>query len=457
MATNPETLTIPKAAARKYLGRRIVEPTKQPRWRSQAQRDHDRLMYSSAFQRLGGITQVSAPELGRPFHTRLTHTLKVAQVARRLAERLHKQLDPAEKNHLTGPAAKLVQCLDIDAAESAALAHDLGHPPFGHLAEKVLDRKARDAGGFEGNPQSFRIVTRLALRKAVPGLDLTRQTLNGILKYPWLRSDEHPKRRKKWGAYSSDEETFKNVRKHSPESERSLEACIMDWADDVTYAVHDLDDFARAGLIPLDQLATDEREQQRFKRRLKEELEPSVDDEQADRLLRALNQAISFIDLDGNYEERPLQRVGLRSFGSMLITRYIEAFTIEDSGKAGRANVVIDPAAKLQVEALKQLTMLYVVRRPSLAVVQRGQAHVVECLWDWYEEATRDKGDVRLLPPAYRVRLAEAKREADPDTGRIRLVTDLVAGMTETAASELYKRMAGMTSGSILDATAHAT
>lgn len=446
-----ETLTIPDKVTRQYLAERIVEPTKEPRWRSQAQRDHDRLLYSSAFQRLGGITQVSAPELGRPFHTRLTHTLKVAQVARRIAEKLQQQL---RDKSLGASAAKLVDCLDLDATESAALAHDLGHPPFGHLAEEVLDQRAQEAGGFEGNAQSFRIVTRLALRGPQPGLDITRQTLNGVLKYPWLRSSEHPKRGTKWGAYGSDEDAFKDVRKRCTENERSLEACIMDWADDITYAVHDLDDFSRAGLIPLDKLASDIRERQRFKRRLEDESRTGAS---AEELLDALDQAVSFVDLDGDYEERPRQRIALRSFGSMLITRYIDAVTVEDADKAGCAELAIDDAAKLQVEALKQLTMLYVVRRPSLAVVQKGQARLVGQLWDWYKEATDPGGDIRLLPPAYRARLLDANNEKRPDVARTRLVTDLVAGMTEKSAMELYRRMMGMTSGSILDGAAHAT
>jgi dGTPase len=449
-----ETLTIPDEQTRAYLAERIIESTKAPRWRSQAQRDHDRLLYSSAFQRLGGITQVSASELGRPFHTRLTHTLKVAQVARRIAEKLKRQ---REIGDLSPSAASLVDCLDVDAAESAALAHDLGHPPFGHLAEEVLSKKAQEAGGFEGNAQSFRIVTRLALRGPEPGLDLTRQTLNGVLKYPWLRSNENPKRGKKWGAYGSDEDTFKDVRKHCVDGERSLEACIMDWADDITYAVHDLDDFSRAGLIPLDKLARDERERNRFKQRLENEPRLGGGGTSAKELMDALDQAMTFIDLDGDYEEWPGQRVALRSFGSMLITSYIDALTVEDADDPAHADVVINDEARRQVDALKQLTMLYVVKRPSLAVVQKGQANLIASLWDWYREASDDKGDSRLLPPAYRARLLDARKEKQPDIAIIRLVTDLVAGMTENSAIELYRRMTGMTSGSILDGGAYAT
>jgi dGTPase len=441
-----EEITVPTSEAREHFADRIHGAAKAPRWRSETQRDHDRLLYSSAFQRLGGITQVTAPELGRPFHTRLTHTLKVAQVARRSAERLQQKL---ERGELDGSAAELVDCLDADAAESAALAHDIGHPPFGHLAESVLNERALPADGFEGNPQSFRIVTRLALRGAHPGLDLTRQTLNGTLKYPWTRSAEQTKRRYKWGAYSSDEATFNEVRRFSNRTERSLEAWLMDWADDITYAVHDLDDFARAGLIPLDQLASDRRELKRFAERLESEGELRDDDPTADELVGALQNALAHVDLAGAYEGRVTQRVALRSLGSMLITQYIEAFTVE-SVDSRTAAVVIDDQAQLEVEALKYLTRLYVVRRPSLAVMQHGRARLVGQLWDWYFDATEPKGDVRILPAAYRTRL----ESDDSEVARVRLVTDLVAGMTEPTALELFGRMSGTAAGSVLDAAA---
>ncbi len=146
-------------------------------FRSRFQRDRDRVLYSSALRRLAEVTQVVSPESGYVFHNRLTHTLQVAQVGRRLAERLLR-LYPKEIQLCSG--------IDPDVVEAACLAHDLGHPAFGHLAEKILNKEAEDAGGFEGNAQSFRIVTELAFRsKSYGGLDLTRATLNAILKYPW--------------------------------------------------------------------------------------------------------------------------------------------------------------------------------------------------------------------------------------------------------------------------------
>ena len=171
------------------------------------ERDRDRIMYSSAFHRLAGITQiVRAGELDI-FHTRQQHTYKVAQIGRRLAERSIRAQEAEASLH----------GLDAEVVEAACLAHDLGHPPFGHAAESELDRIVRDpsviggdAGdaardGYEGNAQTFRILTKLAVRygKEQPGLDLTRATLAATLKYPWLRDLDNKKKKSKWSSKPS--------------------------------------------------------------------------------------------------------------------------------------------------------------------------------------------------------------------------------------------------------------
>lgn len=216
--------------------------------RSPFKRDRDRVLYTSALRRLAGVTQVVAAEEGHVFHNRLTHTLEVAQVARRLAERL---LDEQS-------ALAEVLGLDAEVAEAAALAHDLGHPPFGHVAEEELDRLVKSAGlmdGFEGNPQSFRVVTKLAKRhEDFDGLNLSRASLNAILKYPWFRQTDGSWQERKWGAFHVDGEDFTFAREGFADTYKSAEAEIMDWADDIAYAVHDVEDFYRAGLVPLEQL-----------------------------------------------------------------------------------------------------------------------------------------------------------------------------------------------------------
>ena len=302
--------------------RRHAEPA--PKIRSEAQRDRDRILYSSAFLRLGHVTQVAPPEVGHTFHSRLTHSLKVAQVARGLAQRLQAlrargQLDPN--------AGRLVDALDQDATEAAALAHDLGHPPFGHLAERVLQRQSSSGeASFEGNAQSFRIVTRLALRSVdIPGLNLTRRTLNGLLKYPWLRAEEPIERAEKWGAYDGDEDYFNWVREGAKKDTRTLEAELMDWADDVTYAVHDMDDFHRAGLVPLDRLISDSFERSAFKEDLRERYKADGEriGDAADRLFDGFVYAVRT-----RFAGRVEERVNLRALGSALIGRYMEAVSL---------------------------------------------------------------------------------------------------------------------------------
>src|SRR5262249_38306651 len=151
-------------------------------YRTSFQRDRDRILYSSSFRRLAEVTQVVAANSGYVFHNRLTHSLQVAQVGRRIAEKLNQTQHESQK----------FICPDV--VEAACLAHDLGHPPFGHTAEQTLNTLAKKIGGFEGNAQSFRIVTRLASRSLkYGGLDLTAATLSAILKYPWFRGQNPDK------------------------------------------------------------------------------------------------------------------------------------------------------------------------------------------------------------------------------------------------------------------------
>jgi dGTPase len=437
-------------------------------YRTKAQRDRDRVLYCSAFQRLAYVTQVTAPESGYAFHNRLSHSLKVAQVGRRNLERL--KLLVKEK-HLTGAAARTVSWLDPDAIEASCLAHDLGHPPFGHIAERVLHAKAKPhiAEGFEGNAQSFRIVTRLAMRTQTPGLDLTRQTLDGLLKYPWRYWVDDPatgrKRQRKWGYYQDDADAFDFARKDWPAEtadrlpERCLAAEIMDWADDLTYAVHDVDDFFRAGRVPLDLLGVRNGNERKHFRQLligaKEADADNFPNEDIDALVEAAGRVLSLDGPDAPYEYTLEARARMRSFGTKLITRYLEAFSLSTDASTSRIKLEIDPAAQLEVTALKMLVVAYVIHRPSLAVVQHGQMRVMEDLFKYYFDASaspgKDGSDHRLLPPGARERLINSEQtEAD----RARVVVDLLAGLTEEAAIQLHRRLRGGWTAPALDAMA---
>jgi dGTPase len=207
-------------------------------------RDRDRILYSTAFHRLAGVTQVVRAGDQEIFHTRQQHTLKVAQVGRRLAERCI----------VDHPRASAAVGIDPEVVEAACLAHDLGHPPFGHVGEAVLDELTVGHGqkdGFEGNAQTFRILTRLGIRfQECQGLNLTRATLAACLKYPWLRDPENPDKSKKWCAYTDDLEAFEFAREYHSHDFKTAEASLMDWSDDIAYSVHDLEDFHRFRAIP---------------------------------------------------------------------------------------------------------------------------------------------------------------------------------------------------------------
>jgi dGTPase len=434
--------------------------------RSPQQRDRDRILYCSAFQRLSQVTQVTAPEAGYSFHNRLGHSLKVAQVGRRHIERLQQRVADGE---IDGPAADLVMGTDPDAVEASCLAHDLGHPPFGHIAESKLHELAKKMlpDGYEGNAQSFRIVTRLAVRNEKQGLDLTRETLDYILKYPWRHWIPDPlppaKREKKWGYYKDDRKAFEFARKLWPAEgkeelpEKSLGAEIMDWADDLTYAVHDVDDFFRAGLVPLDRLrAPDDAEVKTFTARLtelKEEDAVKFPRCEVKELVERVRETLSLYGPGERYAHTASSRAALREFGSKLITRYLDAFTVENGSKPGEIRLKIAEEAVRDVTALKMLVVVYVIRRPSLAVVQKGQQQVIEELYKTYFDASApgSAGNRNLFPPGVRERLEGTEDEAGP---RIRAVLDLLSGLTETAAIELHHRLRGWGSGHALDATA---
>ncbi|MFZ1006285.1 MAG: dNTP triphosphohydrolase [Candidatus Sulfotelmatobacter sp.] len=415
-----------------------------PDTRSPFQRDRDRILFTSAFRRLAGVTQVVSSDEGQIFHNRLTHSLEVAQIGRRLCERLIAvQSETARKLEI-----------DADVVEAACLAHDLGHPPFGHIAEHMLDKLAVAKGlpdGFEGNAQSFRIVTKLAFQwEKVWGLNLTRATLNALQKYPWQRGQAGKKHRK-WGAYSSEESELDFARElHAKGDDRQCpEAAIMDWADDITYSVHDLDDFYRARLIPLHLLARDERERARFyegaAKRLKEV--EGLSDPDIGSLRGAFDPMLDTLGLDGEYRGTQQQRKDLIDITTGLIQRYMLETRLNES--TDHNALVIDKGYKLEVKMLKELTWYYVINNPALATQQYGQRKMIEDLFSIYTKVVGRRRDWYLLPVATREQLEKLDVENEGETTRV--VVDLIASMTEAHLVDMHRRLTGASLGSALD------
>jgi dGTPase len=395
------------------------------------------VLYTTAFRRLSGITQVISPYTGHVFHNRLTHTLHVAQVGRRLAEKLHTRQPLLAQSFEVSP----------DIVEAACLAHDLGHPPFGHLAERELDHFAAKDGGFEGNAQSFRIVTELAFRSPdYPGLNLTGKTLAAILKYPWIFSRRPADKQDKWGAYDTEKSSFDFATETSdggPHA-RSVEAEIMDWSDDVTYSVHDVEDFFRAGLIPLHLLRPASRKSGSGRQRdefleyvakKKSTTKPlaSVSDDDLDSIF---GQAIfSFFTIDSPYRGTRDQRARLRFFSSQLIDRYINGLTLCSPNPDG-SRVIRDVEKEREIALLKQLTWFYVIEAPSLALQQHTHRRIIRTLCGIFMQEARNESGT-LIPELYRDRLANGEPKR-------RVVADLVASLTEAQAIGLYQRLTGV-------------
>ena len=419
--------------------------------RTSFQIDRDRLLYSAAFRRLAQVTQVVSTSEGHVFHNRLTHTLKVAQVARRLAEKLVAQ-QPTLAKKLGG--------VDPDVVEAAALAHDLGHPPFGHIAEEQLDQCARESGlydGFEGNAQSFRILTRLDIHRIdYRGLNLTRATLNAILKYPWMR-DRHGTQAKKWRKYSVyelDREAFEFVRLDKSDRQ-TVEASIMDFADDVTYSVHDLEDFYLAGLIPLELLATDTDEFNRFAfewlRDEPHEPTAQIVKEHPQRFQSFLN---ATYNLGGQYSPGSVeQKAQIQRVSSQLIQTYVNSVKlVAEYGKDGYLER--DAAKEEELRFLQQIVWSYVINNARLALPKYGQRKIIRTLFEVYSEVVADQ-QLNLLPARfvkdYRELATQERQGKDMTLEKKRMVVDIVAGFSEAEAVLMYRKFMGINQGSVMD------
>ncbi|MEV0602289.1 dGTP triphosphohydrolase [Streptomyces sp. NPDC050315] len=420
--------------------------------RNDFERDRDRILYSSAFRRLAGITQVAAVREHHLLHNRLTHSLKVAQMGRRIAQRL---VASDEAFH-----AGLDEDRDCfpDIVEAAGLAHDIGHPPFGHVAEGVLDKRmAGTYGGFEGNAQSFRVATKMAVNVNAAeygGLNLTRATLNAILKYP--RFDAVPDWQlypwldrahgNKWGAYRSEQRDFTHARSGMTGDERSAAAMLMDWADDVSYVTHDVQDYFRAGLMPLHALHLDKDEFFTFACSKRRGYGPFDTGKFIDAFCE-----IKTLMPEREWRDTRLDRVRLDQLMHELIRKFFKAVSTDTS-----SSIKIDEAPEYWVEVLKQLTFYYVINQPALALAQEGQKAVIGRLFDelmdmltrHLEGGKNPNVPVpRLLDDIYERMEEHEKFSGFPrsdEQRRARAVCDYICTLTEDQTLNLHERITGL-------------
>lgn len=407
-------------------------PTSAGDGRTAFERDRDRILYTAHFRRLAGVTQVTTPTELQSFHNRLTHTLEVAQVARRMAERLlRKRSDDTALRNI----------LDPTVCESAALAHDLGHPPFGHNGEKCLDKLALEADstsdGFEGNAQSLRIISQLANREGDSlGLNLSTATLRASIKYPWLR-DRNPAKPNKFGVYQSENALFEPLWDGYPEFNQVLEAQVMDWADDIAYSTHDFYDFVISGLIPISVVRTWRWDELRDL--LASEVDTTGIGESAyKRVCQSFNLLPNSISSFDSRLSSP--NVGqLRSWVSFWIGECTDtSLTISCQGNLEFINEIDD-----QIRILKGLTYYYAIGSPALAVRQEGEQRILGTLFEILLNDAR--GKKRYLN-------VDARKRIETD-GCIRVVLDVISSMTDHQAIAMHQKLTGLSTISILDVT----
>jgi len=390
----------------------LDEPAKRG-GRTEFARDRARIIHSFALRRLAAKTQVAVPWATDFPRTRLSHSLECAQVGRELGAALG---------------------ADPDLMEGACLAHDIGHPPFGHNGEEALNLIADSCGGFEGNAQSLRLLIRLEAKTVLPdgksiGLNLTRASLDAATKYPWGRVKDA----KKFGVYEDDLEIFNWYRTGIESGKTSMEAQIMDWSDDVAYSVHDLEDSLVSGQVKLDQLSNDLPKLFTVAKQMYLADITEVEMQVALSSLQKLSCWPRYYD--GTH--RSLAR--LKDLASQLIGRFAQAAEVATQEKYGdgdltrySANLVVPRAQRVEVALLKSMAGHYVINADDSQIRYAEQQKLLTDLVAAILESA---------PATLEGFFLQDWQQAQSDQQRLRVVIDQVASLTDPGAVALHNRL----------------
>jgi len=416
----------------------VAEPPKRA-GRSDFERDRARVLHSAALRRLAAKTQVVRATSADFPRTRLTHSLECAQIGRELGQE--------------------IGC-DPDLVDAACLAHDIGHSPFGHNGEAALNELAAAIGGFEGNAQTLRLLTRLEPKTEGAGLNLTRATLDATLKYPWFGEPGT-----KFGAYAEDAEVFGWIRQGAPDRRPCLEAQVMDWADDVAYSVHDMEDGFHAGLITFKNLKS-ETERAEVSRTAIAYCPGGVTEAELTEILDAL---LALDIWPASYDGAPGTVAALKNLTSELIGRFCVAAQQATLAAAGEsaphpttatapsvnpapnlvspfshtspvghsftryaADLVVPRRQRLECALLKAITARYVMNRAGVVAAQARERELLAELAHAIE-----RGAPHTLDPLLRPSWDAARTDA----ARRRVVIDQVASLTDTSAIAWHHRL----------------
>lgn len=389
--------------------------------RSDFARDRARVVHSSALRRLAAKTQVLSPAAGADFaRNRLTHSLEVAQVGRELADSLD---------------------LDPDIVDTACLAHDLGHPPFGHNGERALNDWAHDIGGFEGNAQTLRVLTRIEPKVFGPdgasyGLNLTRASLDASCKYPWPAAQgvADPSGRTKYGFYHGDTAAFEWLRAGAPDRQRCIEAQAMDLSDDIGYSVHDFEDAIVGGYVDVTALGA---------RVDHDDLVNSMftwigGEVDHDELIAAFDRLDSLDIWIDRWDGSRQAHGRLKNLTSQLIGRFAGAATAATrasyEGNLARfgANIVVPREIQAEIAVLKGIVAAFVMSTNSRRPIYAQQRDILSELADvllWSAPRNLDTG------------FRGDWDDAATDSLRKRAIVDQVASLTDQSAMAWHTRL----------------
>ena len=400
----------------------ITQKTKDPR--EAFERDRARIIHSSAFRRLQGKTQIMSPGYLDFYRTRLTHSLEVAQISKGIALRHN---------------------LDSAILEAVSLAHDIGHPPLGHSGERTLRDLMKDHGLFESNAQNIRILTYLETKAMKDdksyGLNLTRALLDGIIKYKRFLSQKHEK-----GIYKEHEEELRFIDPFYEDGQTPLEAQVMDWADDVAYSVHDIEDGIRLSLInsiSVEKIANDIINNQ----------ELNIEKGFIEHTLNNFQKELQDIQKAQNPFER--KRL-LKVFTSFKIHKFIEATKlIENEDKNEERSkytqrydykLYIDEEIRWEVLILKHISKVLFINDYRLEQLRHKISFVIKELFGLFSQ----KDAKRYYPDDFKYMWDTNDCNAD-EQKRFRLACDYIAGMTDNFALRLYRRLFSPTNDGLFD------